>query len=232
MNRAASFIFTILILSFGSRLLRAQNSDFQAWPSFQANVEVFKNFRFHIEEEVRFHENLSQVNRQINDLGLSYRFNKAVKAGIFYRIEADWKNADEFSWRKGLYSDISIRHVIERFTFGYRLRIQSLKVERHDLENGLFNGFRHRHKFSAEYDIKGIPLVPCIESELFIDYSNGNLSKITGLRTWIRIDYTLNKIHTLSLKYGIDQEMNAPDPLRAYIVALGYSIDLTLGSIK
>lgn len=226
------FYYNILLSSLLAVLpwkpLNGQQKDFQFWPSVKVNLEVMKNLKIHAEEEVRLHENSSRISRQVNDIGFSYRINKYLKAGIFYRLEADWKNADDYAWRNGLYSDIAFKYDIKRFTLGYRLRMQSSKVERNAEDADLFNGFRHRHKFSAEYDIKGIPLNPFIETEMFVDYSPGKKSKIAGNRSWIGIDYSVNKMHTFSLKYGIDQEINVPDPLRAYIVALGYSLDLGL----
>ena len=206
--------------------VHGQQNDFQAWPSLNANLEVFDNFTFHIEEEIRFHENLSLVDQQINDFGISYRFNKYFKTGLYYRIEADWKNAEEYSWRKGFYGDISFRHKIDRFTLTYRIRLQSFRVERSEKEIEVRNGFRHRHKLSAEYNVKGIPLVPFVDVELFTDYTRRQQSMIKGVRTWIGMDYSINKIHTLTLKYGIDKEINTVDPLNAYIIALGYAIDI------
>jgi hypothetical protein len=226
------YLILLIILCSGDLRVDAQQKDFQAWPSLQVNIEVVNNFRLHLEEEIRFHENLSQVSRQINDAGVSYRFNKYLKAGIFYRLEADWKYSGEYAWRNGLYTDISARTNVNRFIIGYRLRLQSSKVERNDDESALFNGFRHRHKISAEYDIKGIPLVPFIDSELFVDYSAHNHSEIRGFRMWIGLDYSINKIHTLSVKYGIDQDLNTSDPLRAYIIAVGYALDLSLLSAE
>ena len=215
----------ILILFLFSVGLSAQQKDFQFWPSLAVNLEVAPNLKLQVEEEVRFHENVSQLGRQINDLGASYRFNKFLKAGIFYRLEADWKNADDYSWRNGVYGDVALRHKLNRITAGYRLRLQSAKVDR-NTEEYLFDSFRHRHKVSIEYDVKGIPLIPFVEAELFIDSRKGT----EAIRSWIGLDYKVRKIHTLSLKYGIDKEVHVNDPLTAYIIALGYTLDLSLVS--
>ena len=229
MRRFLLYIFHFLLLVAVPLIqLSGQQRDFQFWPSVQVNLEVVNNLKIHVEEELRLRENVSQISRQVNDIGISYRVNSHLKAGIFYRLEADWKNADTYTWRNGLYSDIALKYNVNRISLGYRLRLQSSKVERNDEDAVLFDGFRHRHKISAEYDIKGLPLIPFIESELFVDYSTGKKSEISGIRSWIGLDYTVNKIHTFTLKYGIDQEMNISDPMRAYIVALGYSLDLKL----
>ncbi|HLO58323.1 MAG TPA: DUF2490 domain-containing protein [Bacteroidales bacterium] len=212
--------FCLLILSFSGK---AQQRDFQVWPSASVSIEFLRNTKFQVEEEVRFRENSSLLSREINDFGFSYRFSKYFRAGIFYRIEADYENADDYSWRNGLYSDMAFRFGFNRFTAGYRLRLQSAKVEKNE-NDYLFSGFRHRHKISLEYDIKGIPLVPFIDSELFVDSKDG----IKGMRSWVGLEYQIKKVHSVALKYGIDREINSNDPVTAYILALGYSLDLSL----
>ena len=229
MNRFLLYIFlSSFLTAIPLNPVNGQQKDFQFWPSVEVNVEVINKLKIHVEEEIRLHENSTQISRQLNDIGLSYRINKFLKAGIFYRLESDWKNADEHAWRNGLYSDLTSKFDVKRFTVGYRFRLQSSKVERNVEDSDLFDGFRHRHKLSVEYDIKGIPLVPFAETELFVDYTGTDRSGIAGYRSWIGLNYTLNKTHTFTLKYGIDQEINVSDPIRANIVALGYSLDFKL----
>jgi hypothetical protein len=233
MNRNTLFFILLFALPFIPFLqANGQQNDFQFWPSAQLNVEVLKDLKLHIEEELRLRENVSQFSRQINDIGVSYRFDKYVKAAVYYRHEANWKNDDDYTWRSGIYGDVSLRYEPKRFAFGYRLRIQSLKVERNDKQGYMFNGFRHRHKISAEYSIKGSPFSPYTEGEIFIDYSKRNGSLVSGYRTWVGVKYAPGKMHAIAIKYGIDQELNAPDPLRAYIVTVNYSLNLKLKSVK
>jgi hypothetical protein len=222
-------VFVGLIIFFSFNPVKAQQNDFQVWPSVKINAEIVENLKLHIEEEVRFRENSTLFSRQINDFGASYRFSKFIRAGVFYRLEADWKNADDYSWRKGLYTDVAVRYDVSRFTLGYRLRVQSAKVESNQ-EESMFDGFRHRHKVSVSYDVKGIPMAPFFESELFVD--SGTRSSLSGMRTWIGADYNLKKSHTLTLKYGFDRELNTNDPLTAWIISLGYSFDFSLVSVK
>ena len=210
----------------------AQQSDFQVWPSLQVAVEVLKGLKLEVEEEVRFHENSTLIERQINNLGISYRINKYVKTTLTYRIEADWENADTYNWRQGFYADFIFRYEPGRFLLDYRARFQSAKIELNEKEEQYFNGLRNRHKVGIEYDIKNIPLAPFVDCEIFLNSGGARYSGVSAIRTWLGIKYNLSKRHALSLKYGIDQEMNVSDPLRAYIVAVGYSADLKLGSLK
>ena len=84
----------------------------------------------------------------------------------------------------------------------------------------------NRHKASLQYDIKGIPLIPEIEAEIFIPFSKQDALMIDEYRLWAGLAYALNKKNEISLKFGIQQEVNVADPWRAYILGIGYSLDI------
>lgn len=226
----------LLIIFFGIspslNQVIAQQNDFQCWPFVQLNLEVIKNLRVTVEEEARFRENCTQIGRQLNNIGVSYRFNKYLKAALTYRIEADWKNPDEYVWRNGVMGDVALRYIAGRLTIGYRLRVQSNKVEFSEKKDSWFNGVRNRHKLTLEYDLKGIPLVPIVEGELFANLAGSKGSSVSSYRAWVGMSYILGKKHEISLKYGIDQELNTVDPLRAYVIAIGYTLNIKLPSVK
>jgi hypothetical protein len=226
-NLRICFTFLVSCFLISSGKVHGQQKDFQFWPSVKVNVEVVRNLKLHLEEEIRFRENSTLISREINDIGASYRLNNYMKVGIFYRLEADWKNADEYAWRNGIYSDLSLRYEINRFTIGYRIRVQSSRVEINSNEANLFNAIRHRHKLGVAYNIKGIPLSPFAEFELFANTGKNNQA-LSDYRTWIGLDFRVKKFHTFSLQYGIDKELYAVNPLTAYILAFGYSLDLSL----
>ncbi len=225
-KRLLLLLFTIILFIPG--IIKGQEKDFQVWISGKVNMEVLPGFKVHIEEELRLHENASQIARQINDVGLSYRINRLLKAGVFYRLEADWKNADTYEWRNAIYGDVSARTKIDRLTIGYRLRIQSQKAEFNKPDDYMFDGIRHRHKASFEYNIRGIPLTPFIEDEVFVNYSRAEGSRLNENRAWLGMDYSIQKRHVLTLKFGINHEWNEPSPFTGYIVAVGYALDLNL----
>lgn len=225
-------LFLFFVLGIPIQKAIAQQNDFQCWPSVQLNLEVIKNLKFHIEEEARFSENVSQIDRQINDLGVSYRLNKYFKAAVYYRLEAKWKNPDEHAWRNGVFGDISFRVEPGRFLLGYRLRLQSSRVELNNGETQWFDGVRNRHKFSIEYDIKGMPIAPFAEGELFAKLGGNDGSSLTDYRIWTGLHYTLNKKHEFALKFGIDKELHVKNPLTAYIIAAGYTLNLKLALVE
>lgn len=219
------FVLFILITGFFEQAF-CQQQDFQIWQTAKVNAELTKDFRIIVEEELRFRENASMMDRQINDLGVSYRINKYLRTALFFRLEADWKNADVYVWRQGLYGELAFRIEPDRFTLSYRARIQSAKTEIYREEAILMGGFKHRHKISAEYNIKGLPLAPFAEGELFVACYTGKGSEISGIRAWAGMNYTPGKRHNLYLKYGTDRELSVADPLHTYALVIGYEYTL------
>jgi hypothetical protein len=216
-----------VFLFAGLNTLHAQQKDFQYWTSAQAELGVWGNLDILAEEEIRFRENCSQLDRQINDLGISYRFNKYLKTSLYYRLSANWKNPGYHEWRQGFYADLSLRYGTGRFRFGYRARFQSARIDLNRNEDRFFNEAVDRHKVTIEYNIQSLPLSPFVEGELFFLMQNRQ-NNLSDYRAWIGMTYALGKMHKFSLKYGIDRELMESDPLTSYIIALNYTLNLKL----
>jgi hypothetical protein len=222
-------VFLILFILLLACLpdLQAQQKDFQFWPSANVDLELSKCLKVMLEEEVRLKENCTQIERQINDLGIGYKFNKYLRGALFYRIEANWKTPDDYRWKQGLYADIAVKQTTGRFILGYRLRLQSSRIEFNSNEDKLLSSFVNRHKFTVSYNIQNKPLTPFIEEELFLNSVSHQMEMINN-RTWLGITYSSGKIHEFSLKYGIDHERLVPDPITSFIIAFNYRLNLKL----
>jgi hypothetical protein len=220
-------LFLIIFLFICSPAMQAQQKDFQFWPSAGIGLELNKNLKVMLEEEVRLKENCTQMGKQINDLGVGFKFNRYFRVALFYRIEANCKTYDDYRWKEGLYADLALKQTTGRFTLGYRLRLQSSRIELNKNEDNLFSSFVNRHKFTVAYNIQNMPLTPFIEEELFLSSVNHQMEMINN-RIWFGITYAPGKIHEFSLKYGIDQEMHVPDPLTSFIIAFNYTLNLKL----
>lgn len=207
--------------------VKAQQKDFQIWPSANIDLDIKKNLKVMLEEEVRLKENCTQMEKQINDVGIGYKFNKYFRAAIFYRIEANWKTYDDYRWRQGLYADLALKHSEGQFLLGYRLRLQSSRIEFNRDEDNLLSKFVNRHKFTLAYNIKNKPITPFVEEEIFLNPIGHQMEMINN-RTWFGITCTPGKKHEFTLKYGIDHERLAADPLTSFILAVNYKLNLKL----
>lgn len=218
-------LFSFLLICMPA--VKGQQKDLQFWPSAKVDLDFNKKLKVMVEEEVRLKENCTQMERQITDLGVGLKINKYFRVALFYRVEANWKTYDDYRWKQGLYADLAFKHVEGRFMFGYRLRLQSSRIEFNSNENNLLSKFVNRHKFSVEYNIQNKPITPFIEEELFLNSVSHQMELINN-RTWFGVTYSPGKKHEFSLKYGIDQERLVPDPLTSFIIAFNYTLNLKL----
>ncbi len=220
-------ILPSLLILLISPFTNAQQNDFQCWPSVQVGLGVSKNVRVHVEEEIRFRENCTQLARQVNDLGISFKLNKYFRSALYYRVEADWNNPDNYRWKQGFYADLLFRYSPGRFLLGYRTRFQSARIEFNEKQAQLLGRMVNRHKFKLAYNFRNIPITPFAEGELFFQFDH-NQYNMSNLRTWIGLDYTPGKMHEFSIKYGFDREYMTTDPLTSYIIGFNYTINLKL----
>jgi hypothetical protein len=216
----------LVILSAAVKSGFSQQTDFQFWPQVQVGYNLSAKFKISLEEEVRLRENASQIKKELTDLGITYKVNKFLRLCVKYRLELNYRNPDTRAWQSGLYGDILLRGKLQRFQFDYRMRFQSAKIESISEVSSLNQLLTNRHKAGVSYDIKGIPLVPEIEAEIFIPISKQDPLIIEEYRLWAGLAYNINKKNEISLKFGVQQEVNVKDPWRAYILGVGYSLDI------
>jgi hypothetical protein len=217
---------TLSVMLGSGELLMSQQSDFQCWPQVQISYNASKKIQISLEEEVRLRENATQIKRELTELGMSYRLNKTIRFSLIYRLELNWRNADEKIWRSGMYADIQLREKIQRLQLDYRLRFQSPKIETFTELNNLSVIFVNRHKGSLSYNIKGIPLTPAVAAEVFIPVSKQPPIFAQEYRVWLELSYALNKRNEIGIRYGIEREINVTDPLTAYVLGLTYSYSI------
>jgi hypothetical protein len=218
--------FAILVSFLPVSPVLAQQKDFQFWPAAGVSVDLPGKFRVVAEEEIRLKENCTQIDRQINSLGVGYRINKYIKASVYYRIEAKWENPDFHIWRQGLYGDLAFRYQKGQFEFDYRSRVQSSKVEFNEKQDRFFGHFTHRHKFGCTYNVAGMPVNLSAESELF--YKTGGGYNFSEYRLWGGLAWKPGKTHEFGLKYGIVREVQVEDPLTAFVISLDYTFNIKL----
>ena len=69
--------------------VHAQQSDFQFWPQVQVGYNLSDRFKLSLEEEVRFRENVSQVKKELTDLGITYKTEQSTEVRHQLQAGAD-----------------------------------------------------------------------------------------------------------------------------------------------
>lgn len=220
------FLLAMAVAFFATGMqASAQASDFQCWPSVKMNLEAAKNFRIHLEEEIRITENSSRIERFYTDLGGSYRLNDYLKVAVTYRLSAyHWQDRKEL--KGGLFADLNFRYKFPDLKFSYRLRVQTAKSEYGGEWNTMWDSYTNRHRLNIAYDWPHRPVELFAEGEAFISIMDPTTPGFYAWRGMAGFTYRFADNHEMHLQYGIDQEVNIPHPLRRYIMGVGYTFHL------
>lgn len=205
--------------------LNAQKSDFGMWYEVSAEHKLVKKLRLDLESSIRTDENASNIELFYVEPGIKYKFNDYFSAGLYYRLIEKLESDSRYHARHRLFIQMKGELPINRFTLSARYRLQEqTKTYIEDPEDD-FPQWYQRLRLELDYDIKGIPLKPYINTELHSLLFTANDIPVEKYRSMVGIEYTLHKKHTFGIEY-IYNVSNVTKPAYMNILGLTYSIKL------
>jgi hypothetical protein len=218
-NKALTFLYIFfLVILFFPQNLTAQKKDFAIWYTIGARYEITKKLKIDVSEEFRSIDNGSYGDQFFTDLGLSYKFNKYVSIGGYYRFIRKRENDETFHNRNRFYGDVQLSLPVKRFELSYRFRYQRQVNEYSEYvinDPILYN----RHKISLEYNIPKTRLTPSIFYERFFRINESY--NADNERYGLDLSYSFLKHHKIDLSYMINNDL-APRDKKLYILSIGY----------
>jgi hypothetical protein len=221
-------LFSVLVFSAGLLGINtsfAQENDFQTWTNIGIQKKITDKLKFSLSEELRLCENSSRMKTLYSDAGLTYTLNKTFRIGGFYRLITSYDPAESYTNSQRVYTDISARHEFKRIMVVFRTRFQA-RVLNADRDPGNNPTTYNRNKLTLNYNIRHSSLSPFLGAEMFYQLNNGEGNKIDKLRFSAGTEYEINKKQNLVVYYMLQQEVNAIDPVRAFIFGLQYTYNL------
>jgi predicted porin len=218
---------TFLCLLFFSAFINthAQTKDFGAWYSISGRYEIINNLRLSISEELRTNSNASETDQFFTDLGVSYKFNKYVSVGGYYRFIKKRETKEDFYSRNRFYGELELSYPFNRFEVSYRYRFQRQKNKYAEDEEDKNPILINRHKLGLSYNIKGVKLSPSIFYERFYRLKYTTSYYPTDVRYGIDLNYRFNKKHAISLGYLIDKDIDRKEKF-LYALTLNYKLTI------
>jgi hypothetical protein len=203
-----------------------QQQDAGIWNTFSIEKRLNKKFSIEINQELRLKENFTRLNLVYTNLGINYRYSRALKFSLIYRLIEKYTDDDYFSFRHRLMLDIGCRHKISKFTLAYRSRFQTEVRNFHTSEKGKIPEWYWRNKFELKYNLKQFD--PYVGTELRYQITDPrNPESDLGwhrIRLFAGIDYSINKRNTFGFYYLMQREWLVTNPSMLYIFGLEYSI--------
>lgn len=210
----------ILITLFFVQNSTAQKEDFAVWYNLGVRYEINKKLKVDISEEFRTADNGSKGDQLFTDLGVSYKFNKYISVGGYYRYIRKREDDENFHTRNRFYGDVQLSLPVKRFELLYRFRYQYQKNKYSEYavnDPVLYN----RHKVSLEYNIPKTKLTPSIFYERFFRLKYVESYFADNERYGLDLGYSFLKHHKVDLSYMINNDLY-PKKKKLYIVSVGY----------
>jgi hypothetical protein len=203
---------------------QAQEKDMQTWLTLELSVPVLNKFEFALENEIRFYNNTSLLGRNQYEFELYYLHDKHWSFGLGYRARTEYPFSEYSDFRHRWLTDVIWKtRVKKRWRINTRLRLQN------DQEVFLGEepaGMVHREKIRLAYRIRRSPFLVYTAMETYFPLESSRLFELRKFRltAGTRIQVSTKSRVTVDLIF--DKEYNRLNPLTAYVLQLGYSIDL------
>jgi hypothetical protein len=229
--KASLFLFLLLLTSAN---LWAQTEDFGVWTTIGAEKKLGK-WNIGTEAELRTNSNAGQVSRWSLRLETSYNIIKPLKVGGSYQYIDfyDSKYAD-FQPRHRFFLYLQGKQKLGNFIFTLRERVQVTTKDESDRIKASGNidtykinpEWNWRNRLKAEYNIPHFPVSPSFSIESFYQLNNPDGNSFNNMRYALGFKYKPMKRHEFEL-YGLfDKEMNVNNPVKKYVVGIGYVYSL------
>ena len=223
MIKKATFVICAIILYLP---LAGQKTDYGIWYEAKAEKKIYKALRLDFEASIRTDQRASHVEKFYFEPGLRYKFNDYFDAGIYYRLIEQEEDDGRYHARHRWFLQMKgSSPQVARFTLSLRCRIQEqfkTFVENAGDDEG---EWYLRTRLEIDYNIKGIPLKPYLNTEMHSGLFAPNEYLADKWRSMIGLEYTLNKKHKFGIEY-IYNESRVTKPAYMNIIGVTYSISL------
>lgn len=205
--------------------LSAQSSDTELWIGPAIRYTFLKNFRFELEQQLRFNENISAYNFTYLEPGLRYRIGKKMHVQGQYR----------YSFIPS-FTDIDVEeeeYDRQRLTlvFGYRTRLFGTPLGmayrarfQHTIENTTERKFTYlRNRLELDYRINK-QFSPFVSVEPFYRFNQRNV--IQKYRYQAGVQVRLAPFLNMESSIHYQPEYHVQNPLNKWVVGMDFKVNL------
>jgi len=213
-----SLCFLILLLP-GE--IFAQEKDFQVWNDLQLKWDVNKKADVSFEQNLRFGENSTRLQKSYSNVSMGYALSELVKLGATYRFI--YRNGEERSHLgHSLALDLILRKKFDRLKLSVRNRFLVRYIDIRTSEDGNIPDRYYRTKLEASYKTKKFPFDPYLNLESFLSIPSHKAPAFDAIRISAGLEASLNKQHALDIYWMNDIGLGSNQEEQLYILGLGY----------
>lgn len=197
-------------------------TDWESWNSVEIKYKPTKKWTFELEENIRFKENISEIDKYFTQLGAQYNITKQFKvgaAGRYIRKNDNTGNVQGYENYFRFHLEAQYKHKVNDFTFAYRMRYQN----KNELGEDDFANQHLRFKAAIGYNIHNWKLDPEISAEIFNHFEKEDTDGFDRYRITVGTEYNMKKYGKVKLYYRYKKQLNEDFPETKNIIGLKYT---------
>lgn len=196
--------------------------DLHLWTGAALEKKVGKDWTFSLAEEIRFKQDISEINNYFTDAGVRYRISKnfALEAG--YRYTRDRKSDGTYETLTRYNLDLRYKGQLDYISIHYRLRYQKEVEGFNLLDQGVDYEKYVRNRIRIRYD-DFKKFKPYVSAEIFQQFSPNQTPEFEYVRIQGGVKYEPGKIGVFGFALGFNRELNEVEPATIYMLRANYT---------
>lgn len=196
--------------------------DLQLWSGAKIQKTFAKDWTLSLEEEIRFKQNISEINNFFTEFGLRYRINKNFALAAAYRYTRDKKRDDSYETLSRYNLDLRYKGKIKFLSIYYRLRYQK-EVEGFNLLDMDALYIKHvRNRITIRYNDFNT-LEPYVSAEIFQAFTPYQSPRFDYYRIVGGIRYEPGNFGEFKVAWGFNRELSSSQPAMVYMFTVNYT---------
>jgi hypothetical protein len=217
-------LFLSMLLAIPKYLVAQETkvvSDLQLWTGAAIEKSWGKSWSLSLQEEIRFKQDISEINNFFTEVGLRYRISKNFGLEGGYRYTRDRKSDGGYETLTRYNLDLRYKGRLDFITIYYRLRYQK-EVEGFNLVDQAADFEKYvRHRIRIRYnDLQKIK--PYVSAELFQQFRPDYYAELEYIRVVGGLVYEPGKIGSFDFGFGFNREFADIEPAMIYQFKVRY----------
>jgi len=191
------------------------------------SFKIGKKLDAEVGQELRVTGKFSSLERSETSAGLSWRFNKYLKAGGGYVFIYQNRYEDGWEKRNRFYFQMTGQYKPGRFIFSLRERFQATQRVGVEATSTRANPKMYiRSRAMCEYDIKKSAFSPYVSAEYYVTLNDPVKNDLTKIRYTIGTNFRINEKNSLNLYFRYVSEKEDDDIEGSNFIGLSYSFKI------
>lgn len=203
--------------------LQAQETDAQLWTRMALKWDPSDNTRLYIEEDIRFRENFSKLNKFHTEVGISQDLNKTWEIGGFYRWISLKDAYGSYDFRHRLATQLTYNYEVDDWKFWITPRLQFTFDDFNHSENWQIPETYLRGEIGVSYQSFNGKTEPYADFEIWHKIRKGLPDFVDQYRLTAGVEYKIDRNRRWDFFARYQQEIQVNNPLTALIVGVGYT---------